>query len=142
MMLALFKTCTDFIEEGLNVLGLIEHGQLLAKKATPGVYVSNAFVGYDKYVRALAGRKGPKMFGDTSEIVKGRYFNLENHKDVRALQAKAKASGPKNGTCRRFNSDNGCSAKGCPYVHRCSGCETYGHPVKDCKASKKDRGDK
>lgn len=141
VMLALFKTCSDFIEEGLDLSGLVEHGQLLAEKATAGVYVPDAFVGYDKFVRALAGRKGPEMFGDTSEIIKGRYFNLENHKDVRALRAKAK-SGQKAGTCRRFNSENGCFSKSCPYVHRCSGCETYGHSVKDCKSSKKDRGDK
>lgn len=142
VMLALFKTCTDFIEDGLDLSGLIEHGQLLAEKATAGVYVSDAFVGYDKYVRALAGRKGPEMFGDTSEIVKGRYFNLENHKDVRALRGKAKAGGQKSGTCRKFNSDVGCLGKGCPYVHRCSGCEVYGHSVKDCKSSRKDKGDK
>lgn len=142
VMLALFKTCTDFIEDGLDLSGLIEHGQLLAEKATAGVYVADAFVGYDKYVRALAGRKGPEMFGHTSDIVKGRYFNLENHKDVRALRGKAKGNGQKPGTCRRFNSDNGCFSKGCPYAHRCSGCEAYGHPIKDCKAAKKDRGDK
>lgn len=143
VMLALFKTCADFIEEGLDLSGLVEHGQLLAEKATAGVYVPDAFVGYDKYVRALAGRKGPEMFGDTSEIVKGCYFNLENHRDVRALRAKAKSAGQKTGTCRRYNSDNGCFSKGCPYVHRCSGCETYGHPVRECKVStKKDRGDK
>lgn len=141
VMLALFKTCSDFLEDGLDLAGLIEHGQLLAEKATAGVYVSDAFVGYDKYVRSLAGRKGPEMFGHTSEIIKSRFFNLENHKDVRALRAKTK-SAQKTGTCRRFNTENGCFIKSCPYVHRCAGCEIYGHAIRDCKVTKKDKDDK
>lgn len=140
VMLALFKTFYLFIEEGLDTTGLIAHGHYLAEKAAADVYVSEAFVHFDKYTRALAARKGHEAFGKLSELDRNRYFSIENYRDVRAFRGKMKAGNGKSkttGICHRFNSDSGCTNKPCPYTHKCAMCDIFGHSAKDCRVIRK-----
>lgn len=114
----------------------------MAEKAAAGVYIADSFTGYDRLVRKLASKKGLDAFGKVSELERNRFFNLENHREVRALKARVKSSSgqsKKSATCRHYNGENGCYARTCNYVHRCAICETPGHPSKECKSTKKDK---
>lgn len=142
VMLALFKTLELFKEENHDTEGLIRHGRFLAEKAVADVYVPDTFVHFDKYVRSFATKKGFGAFNSISELDKSRFFNLENHREVRALKNKSKQGKKSNGTCHRYNGELGCFAQKCNYVHRCSNCEVFGHAVKDCKASHGDKSHK
>lgn len=147
VMVATFHTLSELFEEGEDISGIISHGLFMAEKASANVYVSEAFTGYDKYVRRVAEKKGPAGFGIASELERGRYFNLENHKEVRALKNKSgkglsNNQRPKPGICRRYNGDNGCFARNCQYSHKCSTCEQVGHPARECKVSLKDKSNK
>lgn len=134
VMVATFRTLMALYENGQDITGLLRHGRFMAEKSAAEVYVMETFVQYDKYVRNVAGRKGIKAFGRVHDIDKSRFFNLENYKEVRALKAKppkAKKSGP----CYRFNSNKGCTSRGCVYTHKCSSCDQMGHSLGECKAS-------
>lgn len=106
------------------------------------MYVPETFVSFDRYIRSMASRKGYHSFDNVSELDKARFFNLESYKEVRALKSKSKQGKKSNGTCRRFNSDAGCYIKSCPYIHRCSHCEVFGHAFKDCKAAMSEKSKK
>lgn len=138
---ALFRTIECFVDEGKDISGLVSHGRFLAEKAIADSYTSDTFVLFDRFVRAKAGKKGYEAFNSISEQEKSRFFNLENHKEVRALKAKVSKQGNRKSgkTCRRYNGDLGCFAHTCNYVHRCANCEEVGHPVKDCKSTKMDK---
>lgn len=69
-------------------MGLLQHGRYLSEKASADVYVMDAFVGFDKFARSVANRKGPSAFGKISDLNKNRFFSLENYKDVRALKSR------------------------------------------------------
>lgn len=141
IMVGTFRTLSQMLEDGEDVTGIISHGQYMAEKAAADVYIPDAFTGYDRYVRQVASRKGPKAFASMSELERSRFFNLEYYREVCAFRARNKSQQPqkqKTGTCRRYNSDNGCFARNCLYVHRCANCEAIGHLVKDCKSHKKE----
>lgn len=145
VMVATFRNLISLYESGTDILGLLQHGRYMSEKASAEVYVMDAFVGFDKFARAVANRKGPSAFGDISDLDKNRYFSLENYRDVRALKSKvhkAQSQPKKTGTCRRFNGENGCWAKGCPYVHQCLACSSADHSVVDCPAIKKGKPNK
>lgn len=55
VMLALFKTFQMFLADGKDVQGLVDQGLFLSEKAHADVYISDAFVQYDKFTRYLAG---------------------------------------------------------------------------------------
>lgn len=138
---ALFRTIECFLDEDKDISGLVGHGRFLAEKAIADAYTADTFVLFDKFVRAKAGKKGYQTFDSISEQEKSRFFNLENHKEVRALKAKASKQGNRKSgkTCRRYNGELGCFAHTCNYVHRCANCEEVGHPVRDCKNTKSDK---
>lgn len=145
IMVAVFRTITDLYEDGEEISGVLSHGQYMAEKAAANVYVSDAFTGYDRYVRQVASRKGPQAFATISELERSRYFNLENYREVRAFRARNKPQGGqknKSATCRHYNGENGCFARSCQYVHRCSACEVVGHSARECKVGKKDKSPK
>lgn len=142
VMLALFKSLEMFIDENHDINGLVRHGRFMAEKAVADVYVPETFVNFDRHIRSMASKKGYASFDEVSELDKARFFNLENYKEVRALKTKGKQGKKSNGTCRRFNSDQGCYVKSCPYVHRCQFCEVYGHAVKDCRAAMAEKAKK
>lgn len=100
-------------EEGEDISGIISHGQYMAEKAAADVYIPDAFTGYDRFVRQVANRKGAKAFSTISELERRRFFNLEHYREVRAFRARNKnqsSQKQKSGTCRRYNSENGCFA--------------------------------
>lgn len=138
---ALFRTIETFIDEGKDIDGLVDHGRFLAEKAIADAYTPDTFVQFDRFVRAKASKKGFQAFNTISEQEKSRFFSLENHKEVKALKAKASKQGNRKsgGICRRFNGDLGCFARTCNYLHRCSSCGDPGHPVKDCSATKSEK---
>lgn len=138
---ALFITIEGFIDDGKDVAGLVSHGRFLAEKAIADAYTPDTFVQFDRFVRAKASKKGFQAFDSISELEKSRFFNLENHKEVKALKAKASKQGNRKsgGICRRFNGDLGCFARTCHYAHRCDRCGDPGHPAKDCSAAKTDK---
>lgn len=92
VMLSLFKTFCIFLEEDCDISGLVDHGQFLAEKVSANVYVTDAFVQFDKYTRNVASRKGPEIFDHLSEMERNRYFSLENYRDVQAFRGKMKGS--------------------------------------------------
>lgn len=142
IMVAVFRTITDMHEDGEDISGILSHGQYMAEKAAANVYISDAFTGYDRFVRQLASRRGPQAFATVSELERSRYFNLENYREVRAFRARNKSQNAqknKSGTCRHYNGEHGCFARNCQYVHRCNVCEITGHSARDCKAGKKDK---
>ena len=47
LMVVTFRTIIDLQEGDIDVSGLIQHGLLLAEKASKGVFGSEAFLGYD-----------------------------------------------------------------------------------------------
>lgn len=145
IMVATFRTITEMYEDGEDINGILSHGQYMAEKAAASVNIPDAFTGYDRFVRQVASRKGPQAFATISELECSRYFNLENYREVRAFRARNKAQGnqkSKSSTCRHYNGENGCFARSCQYVHRCSVCDLVGHPAKECKSGKKERPQK
>lgn len=142
IMVAVFRTISEIYEEGEDIGGILSHGQYMAEKAAANVYISDAFTGYDRYVRQIASKKGPHAFATVSELERSRYFNLENYREVRAFRARNKAQGnqkSKSATCCHYNGEHGCFARSCQYVHRCSSCETVGHSARECKSGKGDK---
>lgn len=144
VMIATFRTMQELCEENANLSGIISHGLFMAEKAAAGVYIADSFTGYDRLVRKKANKKGLEAFGKVSELERNRFFNLENHREVRALKARNKSSGQskKSATCRHYNGEQGCYARTCNYVHRCAICETPGHPSKECKSARKEKASK
>lgn len=143
VMVATFRNLISLYEDGVDIMGLLQHGRYMSEKASAEVYVMEAFVGFDKFARSMANRKGPSVFGKVSDLDKNRFFSLENYKDVRALKSKVhKPQSKKSGTCRRFNGEKGCWAKGCPYNHQCLACSATDHNVIECPAIKKSKSSK
>lgn len=140
VMLALFTTIDIFVDNGKDIDGLLSHGKFLAEKAVSDSYIPEAFVGFDKFLRGKASRKGFTAFDEVTESDKSKFFNLEHHKEVRALKDRVKKQNKKpKGICNRYNGENGCYARICNYAHRCSTCEMVSHPAYECKSNKLDK---
>lgn len=138
---ATFRTLMCLYDEGEDISGLLKHGRFMSEKSAADVYVMDTFVNYDKYVRGLANRKGPKAFGKVHDLDKSRFFNLENYREVRALKSKA-TKAKKSGICYRFNGEKGCPARNYIYSHKCSSCEQAGHSAIECKLPRKEKSTK
>ena len=146
LMTVTFKTLGKTLEMKGDIKGLITHGQFMAEKAAKNVFVDEAFVAYDEGVRKRAGESGPSAFSDVQLGEVFMHFCYENTKKQRAQnqaqgkqQSKAQCQ-KSDKTCLRFN-DAGCTSKSCTYVHRCQGCDSYGHGKKNCtNADKKKEG--
>ena len=133
IMVVTFKTLSKIADLKGDVRGLIEHGLVMADKASKSLFVSEAFVGYDEGVRERAGESGPKAFGVVQQEEILKHFCYENTKKHRAQsKTQVKTSRSKSDkTCHRFN-DGGCQSKSCMYSHRCSNCDDYNHSKKNC----------
>ena len=136
-MVITFKTIKQLIDLKYDVKGLVRHGQSLAEKAAKGSYKKIAFIGYDESVRERAGDIGPSAFGNVEYDDIFRFFCADNTIPKKTLTKKEGASSGRvksDKLCIRYN-DTGCQSKTCIYAHRCSGCEMWGHPRKECRVS-------
>ena len=141
VVLIIFKTIAQLVENGGDVKGVVRHGLAMAEKAAKGVYKIEAFVKYDESVRERAGAVGPGAFGTVDQEDTLRFFsydNVERAKSWKAGSGSSSGAGKKRSDkmCLKYN-DQGCNAKSCYFVHKCAACEELGHCRKDCKNLKK-----
>ena len=135
LMVITFKTLKQLVDLKYDMKGLIRHGLSMAEKAAEGSYKKIAFIGYDESVRERAGEVGPSAFGTVEYDDIFGFFCADNTipKKARVKKEGASAGRVKSEMCCIRYNDSICQSKTCVYAHRCSECDTWGHPRKDCR---------
>ena len=149
LVLANVRMALRFYKKDRDIKGILDHIILLAEKAEPGVFESDALIRYDESVKQEAYEHGLDQFKklDPAAIVKhlsydgtksaansrrasGKRFNSFN----KAPAAPSSGNSGNPGPCYKFNfASGGCRRPRCDYKHVCSACFRPGHVNNDCQ---------
>lgn len=134
------------VEEGETVDPILEHLEFLLKKSTIGVYRHNAYVGYDRWVRARADREGLNAFGDFATEELPTSFCAENLVSTKGKEGKSAKQGNAKSSkntkfCQAYNNGS-CSFRNCIFAHICQACDEPGHGKFECPRLKNKTGNK
>ena len=145
LILANVRMALRFYKKDRDIKGILNHVILLAEKAEPGVFESDALIRYDDSVKQEAYELGLDQFKklDPAAIIKhlsydgtkvaanSRRANGKRFNTVTKTQPSAPLSG--GGPCYKFNfAKEGCRRSRCDYKHVCSACFRPGHVNIDC----------
>lgn len=136
VLLAGVRQVRHLVENGQEASPLLKHIEFLLKKSTLGVYRHEAYVAYDRTVRARADRDGIEAFGYMATEELATSFCPENlvaskNRDG-GSRTKNQGKSPKTTKfCRAYN-EGSCTFKNCIFSHACLACEEQGHGKCDC----------
>lgn len=125
---------------------VLKHLEFLLKKSTLGVYRHEAYISYDRAVRARAERDGIGAFGYMATEELATSFCPENLVAPRNRDGKSKLQGGGKSAkptkvCRAYK-DGSCSFKNCIFAHSCLACDEAGHGKCDCPRLRPRNGNK
>lgn len=136
VMLAGIRQARHLLEEGQPVDPILKHLEFIVKKSTLGVYRHDAYISYDRAVRARADRDGLPAFGTIATEELATSFCTENLLSTKGKDGKAKQpTGGKSSkppkVCRAFN-EGACTFRNCIFSHSCLACDEAGHGKAEC----------
>ena len=140
LILVNIRTIKIMFEHGEDIRGLIDHVEMLCKKAGSKVFQIRALCDYDEAVRARADTKWMSAFErvEAGDILK--YFLHDsslNAMSSRSSKSKTKTDNSAR-VCFAFNkSDVTCAVVCCHYKHSFMYCGSTSHRASDCKVISK-----
>ena len=142
LLLVNVRLIKQMSEEGRDVVGIIDHMELLIEKSLTKIYLLNSLVTYDASVKNRASENGLKEIGEVCNSEVLRHLSYDGTVIAQKMASQGKQSNKKSvstsssqNSCFAFNRPEGCKFNPCRYRHVCSGCNTQGHSVVNCKKS-------
>ena len=142
LVLVNIRTIKIMYEQGDDLMGLIQHIELLCEKSLTHVYKASTLIEYDRSVRERANKKGCQAYDTVENSDVLRHFSYdgtivsERGKVKVASKPKYDANVKKN--CFAFNkNEGGCSLPACKYAHKCIYCQSPSHGASGCGAGAK-----
>lgn len=136
VILAGIRQVRQLLDENQPADPLLKHLEFVIKKSTLGVYRHDAYISYDRAVRARADKEGLSAFGVIATEELATSFCPENllstkGKDGKTKQRDGGKSSKPPRICRAFN-EGACSFRNCIFSHSCLACDEAGHGKADC----------
>lgn len=136
VILAGIRQVCQLLEENQPADPLLKHLEFIIKKSTLGVYRHDAYISYDRAVRARADKDGLPAFGTIATEELATSFCPENLLSTKGKDGKAKQQVGGKSTkpprvCRAFN-EGSCTFRNCIFSHSCLACDESGHGKADC----------
>ena len=143
LLLISIRTVSVLIDQGYeskDILGVLDHAELICEKALTKIYKPSALVTYDRVVRSRANTEGLGVFGQVKSSDVLRYFSydavsVKSKSDKKAPSGQGSSSEKR--PCFAFNKKEGCKIVGCRYTHQCMFCRASSHGAASCPGGEK-----